>query len=578
MKTNARDRISNTLTSVLPLFLALSACGDSGGSSDGGDTETETGPGTATATDSSAQDDTGGLDESTGGDTGDDLEINPYAGGVRRILADQYVNSVAYLLGPEAAAAAEPPDDQAIGGWDSIGAVQISHAPTSIEQYERTARAIATAAISNPGILASHVPCVGEGITAACFEPFARSFGRLAFRRPLSEEEVTQIVAFAQQGQEWGDGDPAVGLRYAITGILQAPSFLYIAEIGEPDPDSGFRKLTPYELASRISFFTVGRTPELALLDHAEDGGLDTPDQIRQVTDELLRRPEARPTLRRFYDELFRLRELPNRGKDPELFPTFTPELAAAMRMETLLIIEDLIWEQNGDVMDMFTATDTFVDANLAAHYGMAAPANDWDRVPIPGDENRMGVLTQAAFLSQFSHPALNSPTRRGTFVQTSLLCATIPPPPPEVDPTLPEPEDPTTLRALLEQHMDNDACRNCHEQVDPIGFAFEGFDPVGLVQLTDNGFPVDTTGELAGLGSFNNAVDLASLLRDDPRPPSCHVRNLMRSALGVIETPDQQDLANALTETFNASDHNMQNLLVELTASPIFTLVDEPR
>ncbi|MEM6991863.1 MAG: DUF1588 domain-containing protein, partial [Myxococcota bacterium] len=166
-----------------------------------------------------------------------------------------------------------------------------------------------------------------------------------------------------------------------------------------------------------------------------------------------------------------------------------------------------------------------------------------------------------------------------GLFVQEKILCDRIDPPPPEVDPELPEVEEGLTLREQLEAKTGvSPMCRGCHERMDPIGLSLEHFDAIGARRELDNGQPIDDASADPVLGEFHGAVELAALLRDDDRVPRCMVDNLFSHTLGVAERWQYSDGLSALNERFATEDHSFAALLVELVASPLFVQVQEPR
>src|SRR5690606_40069505 len=129
------------------------------------------------------------------------------------------------------------------------------------------------------------------------------------------------------------------------------------------------------------------------------------------------------------------------------------------------------------------------------------------------------------------------------------------------------------------EIHMESGVCRSCHVRMDPIGFAFEHFDAIGRRRELDNGFPIDASGEVPDIGSFDDAVELVAILRRDPRVPACLVRNLYTHAVGAFPAEALQAAAFArLDEAFERTDHDLLELMVELTASPLFRLVEAPK
>ncbi len=551
-------------------------CGDDSSSADG---DEDDGP-AETGTDES---DTG---DPTGDESGDSTgeppppAVEPAPAGMRRLLRSQYVKTVNTLLGPEAAAVAEPPIDQPIQGFDAIGAREVPLSPVAIEQYEDIAIDIGKVVIEHPETLALTVPCVVDGPQDFdCYAHLAADFGRVAWRRPLTNDEITKIIGVAQQAKEWADGDFMRGVQYAVATIIQSPDFIYAVELGE-ETDGDYKTLTSDEMMTRMALFVLGRAPDAALFARADAGELDDVAGVRAVASDMLAAPDARTAVSDFFDELLRIRDLPLKTKDPTLFPDYTPDLAQSMRTATLKLVLDVVFGDDGSYQRLFDADYTFVDPPLAEFYGLPAPASgQFERMDLPAGQRRLGLLTEPALLAALGHPDRNSPTRRGVFVQRSLLCNDVPPPPGDVDTTLPEPTEPTTLRALMEQHMDKgETCAGCHAQMDPIGFAFEYYDSSGRYRELDNGYSVDGSGTMDGLGSWEDASGLALLVRDDARLAPCIVRNVYRNALGQIDGAGQADALAFITEAFVDSDHSFKQLVIELAANPAFRQVGDPQ
>ena len=563
---------------ILSGVLALAACGDDGAAASNSGTETASG--TGTSADSSVVDGTDS--ETDGGSETDDLieGFIPGAGGMRKLTSREYRASIGLMLGPAAAAAAIPPADIGQDGFDAVGASILPLAADSVELYERSARAVADAVIDDLGPLTALVPCVSANADAACYREVATSLGRFAYRRSLSDAEADMLAGVAAQGQRWGEGAFLTGLRYELMAILQAPSFLYIQEVGEPDPGgSGFRRLTADELATRMSLLLTGHTPTLELLDAAEAGMLDTPEQIRAQAELMVANPEARTAMANFFGEALRLRRLAEAPKNAEVFPEFSPELGEMMRDETLQLVADIVWDRDADYRTLFNADYTFVNDPLAALYGMEPPGTGsmFTQVQWPEQQRRAGYTSQASFLTWQSGPLRNSPTKRGLYVQERILCQQIQPPDPDAELELPDSED-LTLKELLEMHLDQDGCRSCHALTDPIGFAFESYTAIGGFRTTDNGKPVETDGEVAGVGAWNDAKELGDVLAQDPRTGTCLIKNLMRGTLGQRLTADEDPGIDDLGLVFADAGYSVQTLLVEMTAHPLFRLVDEPK
>ncbi|HEU4412138.1 MAG TPA: DUF1592 domain-containing protein [Polyangiaceae bacterium] len=502
--------------------------------------------------------------------------LRPAPAGLRRLLSRQYVATVRALMGNVAAQAAAPPPDVQLHNFDAIAARELALPATAVAQYEASAEAIALAVVGDPATYTTVVGC--DAATPKCLATFVSRFGRLAWRRPLADDEVARVVA-AGRASAQAYGVPERGIAGALSALLQSPYFLYLIELGEPDPgDPSRRVLGPYELASRISFFLTNEPPDDAMLSAAAAGSLSDAAGVRAAAAALLDRPAARAALAEQYAELLRLRELEGLQKDPVLFPAFNAELRAAMREETLMVIDDIVWQRDADARELVDADFTYVNAPLAALYGLPPPAGGgFERVPLPEGQGRAGLLGQASFLSRFAHPAMTSPTRRGAFVQSALLCYDVPPPPPGVVTVLPDDGTPKTMKEKLEMHQQVELCASCHRKMDPIGFALENFDAIGQYRTLDQGLPIDPTAEMAGIGAFASAADLAALLRDDPRVAECMVRNFYRHGLGALDGYYQSGAIGDLAATFAASGYRLRSLLADLSASDAFRFVSAP-
>lgn len=508
-------------------------------------------------------------------------QITPAPGGARRLLARQYVSAVRQVFGDEAALAATPPDDIKLHGFASIGASELAMSPADVEAYEASARAIAKAATSDPVKLAAILPCqpLNPG-DSACFSTIASTFGRRLWRRALDPAEASAIAAVAVKAGEAYMSVPKA-VSYVFSTLLQTPDFLYVVEVGEPsEKDPSRRLLTAHELATRMALFLVDAPPDEALLDAADSGKLDDEAGIRAAAEGLLARKEAREALGAFYDEVFRFERIGETVKIAEKFPEWTPALRDSIHASIQAFLEDLVWTQDADARTMLTASYAFVDATLAPLYGVSvAPGSGMVKVELPPEQQRAGLLGSAAFLSVYSHASMTSPTKRGVFIRRTLLCDTVPPPPAEVVPQLPEnPGDGLTTKELLEQHMKNDNCKSCHSLFDSLGWSLEKFDPIGRYRTADKGKAIDTSGESPNIGTFKGPGELSELLAEHYQVPNCMVRNLYRDSMGHLETDGEEPAIEELHRRFEGGGFRVQELLVEVVASPAFRLVGEPK
>lgn len=532
-----------------------------------------------------ADGDTSGDPSETGGTEGDGDGTDNYVpppGGMRRLLDYQYVATIEYMFGPQAAAVAVPPTDQALHGYTSVGSSQLSPGLDSVEIYEMSALAIADAAIANLGTLSGIVPCVQDSPDQACYTTVAETLGHLAWRRQLTADEVAAVVEIALEAQAWGEGDFYAGLKYEIVRLLMSPDFIYVVETGVQDPNEPEEYwLTGPELVTRLSLLLIGRTPSLTLLNSAEEGNYDSVESIETLARAMLSDDHAPDAVSQFFGEYLSLSEIS--AKDTTSFPLYSETLVDSMIQETELLLRDVIWTQDTDFRDFIEADYTFVNDELAELYGIAPPANPWDMVMLPAEQARAGFISHASVLARNSHNNGNSITRRGLYIQQRLLCYAIPPPPPEANPNLPEiPEgQEMTLRDLIEQiHLSVDSCAQCHEHMDKIGFTLENFDALGAWRTHEpNGLPINSATEYLDWGEMDSAADLAANIAMDPRLGQCVANNMLRFSRGAIETPeDEIEELEELYAAFESSNYRVKELLVALVTSELFRQVGEPR
>jgi len=519
-------------------------------------------------------DDADGDDD--GGDDGAPEGYEPAPVSLRLLLASQYTNTITDVLGVEAATMASPPADTALNGFTSIGAAQLALGDAAIDTYEESARAVAQLAMTDAVRIDGLVGCQPTGPTdSACFTSFVTAFGRRMFRRPLADDEVAQWVAVGTTAASDGASFDA-GVQAILSGMLQSPFFLYQVEVGEPDPDNDdARRLTAYEMATRMSFFLLGTAPSPALLDAAEAGDLDNAAGIRLAAADLLTEPRATAAVQGFVSELYQINALATLPKDAEAFPTYDSELAAAMAGETAAFV-DHIWRNGGDFRELFNADYTFVNDVMAAHYGIPGEFGaTFVKVTLPAEQRRGGILGHASVLSLLAHVTGTSPTLRGRFVRQTLLCQNIPPPPPEVVTDLP-PSEGSTMRDRLEIHMSDPSCSACHAMMDPIGFGLESYDGIGAYRTLDNGFPINDVSELDGT-TFAGAAELGTLMADAPTAMPCLIRSLYRHGTGHIETADEFGEVSLVADTFADGGFQLADGLADLVASPAFRFVGSP-
>jgi hypothetical protein len=500
--------------------------------------------------------------------------------GLRRLTTEQYVASAQTLLGVSAAGMPPVEAVSPVSGFSAMGATSSALSANGVGQFENAGRFFAHAAFAATATRQKLLPCTPSGPTdTACFQSFVTAFGRRAFRRPLTTDEVTRYTAVAAQAAK-DAGDAWQGLEAITSAFLQSPGFLYLTELGEPDPQNAGRyRYTGYEMASRLSYFLTNDTPDEALLAAAASGALVTPAGVAAQATRLLGLPGARAAVRTFFTELLSLGGLDVLTRPKELFPLYSPTLGPAMKQETALTVEDLVFGRDGDYRALFDQRETFVNAELAALYGVPAPApaaNGFGRVTLPESSHRAGLLGHAGVLAVRDHGDGTAPTRRGLFVLTRLLCQNLPLAPPA---SLDIPQPPTgllTARQKLEEHSQNPVCDACHRHTDPVGLSLEHFDAMGVYRETERGLAIDDSGALAGQ-TYQGQVGLAALLRSHPALGPCLIQSLYGVGVGHLATEFDRPTFTALVKDFAAGGSRVRALLAAIVASDGFRFLPKP-
>ena len=492
---------------------------------------------------------------------------------LRRLTQAQYQQAGRDLFGQDWTQAVTLEPDTRSGGLYAVGAAEAATSRWGVEQYEAAAQAAAKWATAEPARRERLAPCAREkaSLDRGCFETVATSVGRRAWRRPLTPAQVGRL---AEVGVSSGalHGDPVAGLEYLLSAMLQSPYFLYRVELGEPDPRRpGFKRYTNDEMASRLSFLFANTIPDDQLSARAAQGELTDDEGLGRAVAAMLDRPAAHQAIRTLFSEILELDRIDAINKDPRQFRHARPELWASAKEETLRTIEALVFER-GDYRDLFRSRVTFVDRRLAALYGVPAPGSDgFSRIELPAGGMRRGLLGQAAFLAPNAHPVSSSATLRGKYVREVLLCQSLPPPPANVDTSLPEPSTTSpTLRERVRVHLENPGCAACHRAMDPIGLGLENFDGIGRFRAAENGAPIDAGGELDGV-PFTNPSELASAVSAHPDLGPCLVRTVFRYATGRFEGPGDGPLLGALEARFKSQGRQVAALLADLAVTQEF-------
>ncbi|MDP1560934.1 MAG: DUF1592 domain-containing protein [Pirellulaceae bacterium] len=402
------------------------------------------------------------------------------------------------------------------------------------------------------------------------------------YRRPSSAAEVDALFRIYSNVRAEG-GSFEFGMQVAAQAMLVSPKFLYKVE--RPAPTDGSpRPLTNYELATNLSYFIWGTTPDPALLETATKKDLQDLTILRAEARRLLKSPKAEALVQGFFSQWLQLRALENQSRDPQLFPGVDLVLLSDMQRETQLFCWDMV-RRDRSVLELLSADFTYVNERLAKHYGDvgAAPADgsEFFRVTLPRSR-RGGLLTQGSILTVTSNPSRTSPVRRGRWIMENLLGTPPPPAAPDVMP-LESQQLVGTLRQRMEQHRLDPNCAACHQMMDPLGFALENFDAVGRWRDSDNGEPIDASGELPTGENFTGVQQLQTILLEQKREAflRCLTQKMLIYALGRGLRYEDQCTVNDIVKRLSASDHRFSELVLGIVESVPFRqrqkLLDDP-
>jgi mono/diheme cytochrome c family protein len=330
----------------------------------------------------------------------------------------------------------------------------------------------------------------------ACARAILSTVARRAYRRPLTDTELDRLIGFYQRERTKG-GTFDVGIESALAFVLVSPQFLFRFE---RDPDvvgaDGVFRLSDLELASRLSFFIWSSIPDDQLLDVAVKGRLKDPVVLEQQVKRMLADQRARALGSNFAGQWLYLRNLKSLRPDEDVFPDFDDNLRQSLQRETEMLFESVVLEDHS-VLDLLTASYTFLNERLARHYGIPGVYGDQFRRVAVRDDFRKGLLGHGSILALNSYANRTSPVTRGKYVLTNILGTPPPPPPANVPPLDEKPGKPLSMRERMEEHRRSPACAGCHKLMDPIGLSLENFDAIGRWREADGGLAINASSTL---------------------------------------------------------------------------------
>lgn len=404
----------------------------------------------------------------------------------------------------------------------------------------------------------------------------ALRFAHVAWRRPLSSKEQGRLHAFYDEMRESAELGHDDAIRALVTRILVSPEFLY--RIERPKSD-GIKKLSQWELASRLSYFFWSSVPDEELLEIAARGGLDSRNELERQTRRMLRDPKARRFATEFFGQWFGFYRFDKFGGiDATRFPQFNDELKSSMYDEAISFFEHIV-RHDRSVNDVLFAEYSYWNHDLGRHYGLSTDkleklTNKTQLVSNLRSVHRGGLLSLGVVHATTSAPLRTSAVKRGDWILRRVLGTPVPPPPADVG-SIPADEvasDGKTVRERLIAHRQDSACMNCHTRMDPLGFAMENFDPVGRWrERYRDGQLINATGTLANGAAIEGFDGLQAYLRDQlPKFHRTFCSKLLGYALGRREIlTDRQLIATMMDDLKN--DASISQIATRIVTSTQF-------
>ncbi|MDC0288638.1 DUF1592 domain-containing protein [Rubripirellula sp.] len=362
---------------------------------------------------------------------------------------------------------------------------------------------------------ASHRLLFGQQMDASQIDldELVLRFTTRAFRQPVKPEDVEHYVQFIRDRLALGN-KPERAIKLGLIAILSSPRFLYLDEGNEQLGSS----LSPHELAARLSYFLWSSMPDETLAAKATAGNL-TGNQLNAETQRMLADPKAEAFIEHFTDHWLRIDTLGAMPPDPKAFGAYYKDrLEIFFKQETRLFFADLL-KENGSILNLLDSDYSFLNGALAQHYGVeGVTGEEFRKVRFKPKHHRGGLLGQGSVLTLTANGIETSPVVRGVWVMENILGTPPSPPPPDVEPLEPDTRGAVTIREQLKKHRNVAACADCHNRIDPAGFALEFYDPIGgyrshYKSRAARNPPVDGSGNLVSGETFQNEQDFKKLL-----------------------------------------------------------------
>src|SRR5215470_9830557 len=409
----------------------------------------------------------------------------------------------------------------------------------------------------------------------ACAEKILTSVAHRAYRRPVTADDLPQLMTLYKQGA--ANGGFESGIRLALQKVLVSPEFIFRAELDPADtPRGGVHQLGDIELASRLSFFLWSSIPDDELLAVAERGELSDPSMLERQVQRMLADPRSHALVQNFVGQWLFLRNIPKMQPDITAFTYFDDNLRRALEKETELVVENEV-HQDHSIVDLLTTDYTFVNQRLAEHYGIEGIyGSEFRRISVT-DPTRYGLLGHASIMAVTAYPNRTAPTIRGKWVLEQLLGTPPPPPPPNVPALkIDENQKVLTMRQRMEEHRVSPQCAVCHRIMDPIGFALDNFDGLGKWRDSEGEEVIDPSGVLPDGTPFDGPVGLRDILVSKKRDVFVEnfTERLLTYALGRGTEEYDQPVVRKIAREAAGKNYRWSAIILAIVKSKPFQII----
>ena len=494
-----------------------------------------------------------------------------------RMSNQQYSNSIANLSGVKKDFAKMLPLDPPSAGFDNIGP-SLSFSPILSEKYQLIALEVATEMFNQntkhseaKSKVSKLLALSGDGSNSKKVLEAIRWFSGQAFRRTPSNTELKELFKLYQLVRK--NELHRSAMQKVIQSILISPNFIFRTELlGSDEIKGNIGRLNEFALASRLSFFLWNSAPDSQMLDAASKGN------IRNNIDSLVRRIIRDDKFKQMVDSFgtywLGVQYLENNIPDNKIFH-FNKLLLPKMKEETSLFLK-YMFTANKPINELFTSRETFVDSQLAKHYGLPFKGSGFKKVLTPDNHMRRGIITQPSVLIVSSDPNRTSIVKRGNWILENLLGMPPPPAPADVDADglnkVAKEKQNLSLREQLKIHRENKKCASCHDMIDPLGFALENFNAIGKWRSTEKNKEIDVSTEWRG-NRIDTFDDLCKMITGKYRDKllKCLTEKMLTYALGRALQIEDRIAINKIVNKIKSPDSRLQDMIMAIVKSDSF-------